>query len=255
MQIEINGRTGIQNLGPLYVISGQFSNQVGMAMLLLKISMVCILLGITILSHKTAYGQEVKLADLIVSIKDAHLVAYVNVEGAFPENIKTAVSSGLAVKFKYLIILNKVRTFWFDQKMADLQIQHKIKYDSLKKEYTITRSWEIENVRVQKTFEKAQKLMTTIAGLKIISLQKIEKKAKYRLKAKVEICKESLFFNYIPFLSPLYGLETDWHTIDFLGKSFSRITSSTICRTAMAVRGTLEAGFHTTTSPHTTAIR
>jgi hypothetical protein len=54
--------------------------------------------------------------------------------------------------------------------MADLTITHTIKYNSLKKEYAVSRSWDSNSPVILQSFDAAKKLMTEIDSLKVIPL-------------------------------------------------------------------------------------
>jgi hypothetical protein len=113
--------------------------------------------------------------------------------------------------------LNRVKNFWFDGEIADIEVTHTIEYDNLKKEFTVSRSWEGNNTRVTKSFTEAQTLMTEISSLKIIPLSKLEKGMQYQLRVKAEFSKKTLplYLHYVLFFVSLWDFETDWYTIDF----------------------------------------
>lgn len=169
-----------------------------------------------LLGSNCSFGDEAKLSDIVVSNEGEHLVVYVSVEGAFPDKMKKAVMSGVPSTFSFNITLDRVRNFWFDEEIAELEATHTVKYHCLKKEYAVTRSWE-GGTRVVKSFREAKKLMTEIAGMKITDLDNLRKKSKYQLRTKAELSKVSLPFHlhYVLFFLSLWDFETDWHAMDF----------------------------------------
>ncbi|MBU4258176.1 MAG: DUF4390 domain-containing protein [Proteobacteria bacterium] len=163
-----------------------------------------------------AQEQNARLANMTVTNTRDDLLLYLNVEGAFREETKKAILNGLPATFTFFTTLYQVNNFWIDNKIADINTTHTIKYDSLKKEFIIMRSSESGNHLVTKSFEEAQKLMAEIGGLKIVSLGELKKGEKYQIRAKAELGKPTLPFYLHYVLFSTRDFETDWHTIDFI---------------------------------------
>jgi hypothetical protein len=163
-----------------------------------------------------ATAQEARLADIIVTNTRDDLLLYMKVEGAFRENIEKAVLSGVPVTFSFFIQLHRTGVL-FDRKVADLEVSHTIKYDNLKKEFTVHRSWQKGEPLVTRSLDLAKKWMTEVDSLRIVSLEKLEKGVQYRLEAKAELSKMTLplYLHYVLFFVSLWDFETDWTTIDF----------------------------------------
>ena len=165
----------------------------------------------------TAIAQEAALANIIVTNTRDDLLVYLNVEGAFSEAIKEAITSGVPVTFSFIITLYRARGFWFDKQIADIKVTHTIKYDNLKKEFHVKRSWGNSKPDITQSFEQAQKLMAEIDSLKIVPLGKLEKGRDYQIRTKAELSKLTLpfYLHYVFFFVSLWDFETDWYTIDF----------------------------------------
>ena len=89
-----------------------------------------------------AAAKEVALSDLIVTNTRDDLLIYMTIQGAFTEKMKAAILSGIPTTFTFFVKLNRVRSFWLDKQIADLTVTHTIKYDTLKNEFLVYRSWE-----------------------------------------------------------------------------------------------------------------
>lgn len=188
-----------------------------MSRLKLRIASAIILCLILVLKP-VAFGSEgAILKDIVVTNTRDDLLVYLNADGAFREKIKTAILSGVPATFSFFINLNLARSYWLDKTIADLKVTHTIKYDSLKKEFIVKRSWENGDGLTTTSFKEAQKLMTEIASLRIAPLKKLEKGRRYRIRAKAELSKLTLpfYLHYVLFFVSLWDFETDWYTIDF----------------------------------------
>ncbi|NNF99067.1 MAG: DUF4390 domain-containing protein [Desulfobacteraceae bacterium] len=178
----------------------------------------CIIIVFLLMSQTFAFAQDAKLVNIIVTNTRDDLLIYLTVEGAFKESMEDAVLNGVPASFSFFINLYQPRGLWIDKKIADLNITHTIKYNNLKKEFIVQRSWENNTPLVMTSFEEAKKMMAEIDSLKIIDLTELEKGRQYQIRAKAELSKLTLplYLHYILFFISLWDFETDWYTIDFI---------------------------------------
>ncbi|MBF0102427.1 MAG: DUF4390 domain-containing protein, partial [Desulfobacterales bacterium] len=127
--------------------------------LLVMTSIVLIICLFTEPILQTVLAKEAKIKNMVLSNTRDNVVLYLNVDGAFRENIEKAILSGVSASFSFIILLNKVSSIWKDKTLLDIRITHTIKYNNLKKEFTVTRSWGDGRPIVTNSFEEAQRLM------------------------------------------------------------------------------------------------
>lgn len=158
---------------------------------------------------------------LIENIKLANtrddLLTYFDVKQAFTEKINEAILNGIPTTFSFYINLYKTDGSWFDKKVASVEIKSTLKYNSLKKEFSVTRPWK-EGVDVTtSSFEEAQALMTEIDNLKIVGLNKLVKGDKYQLRIKAELDKVTLplSLHHVLFFVSFWDFKTNWYVINF----------------------------------------
>jgi len=177
-----------------------------------------ILLSTLFLFTSPCFAQEARLVNINISNTRDDLLIYFSVEGAFREKSKNAILSGAPATFSFYVTLYKVRNFWMDKNIADIKVTHTVKYDSMKKEFTVQRPWKNSNPVITKSFEEARKLMSKIDSLKVIPLSGLDKGSRYQIRAKAEVSKITLplYLHYILFFVSLWDFETDWYTIDFI---------------------------------------
>ncbi len=164
------------------------------------------------------FGQDPRLDNIIVTNTSDDLLIYLTAKDAFPAKIVEAIHSGVPATFTFFINLYRVRSFYPDKRITDLQLTHSMKYDSLKKEYIISRSWEDRRPLTTKSLAEAQKLMTEVDSLRIVALNRLEKGRQYQIRVKAELNKMTLpfYLHYVLFFVSFWDLETDWYTIDFI---------------------------------------
>ena len=177
-----------------------------------------LLFGIIFCVQNSAFAQNATLTNIIVTNTRDDLLVYLNVEGAFTEKMKKAILSGVSTTFSFYLSFYQIRNLWFDKNIEDIKASNTIKYNNLKEEYIVERSWEKSGPQVTKSFDEAQKLMSEIDSLKIVPLKQLEKGVQYQLRAKAELSKVTLPFNlhYVLFFVSLWDFKTDWYTIDFI---------------------------------------
>lgn len=180
--------------------------------------LIWFLSGIICLLPPLSYAQDASLTNIIVTNTRDDLLFYLTVRNAFPPEIEETIHSGVPATFSFLINLQLVRGFWVDRELNEITVTHTIKYDSLKKEYMVTRSWDGDRPHVVKAFDEAKKLMSEIDSLSIVSLSELEKGRQYQIRAKAKLSKLTLpfYLHYILFFMSLWDFETDWYTIDFI---------------------------------------
>jgi hypothetical protein len=183
-----------------------------------KHCIVILLCSVMLLTPILGYGQDPSLVNIIVTNTRDNLLLYLTVKDAFPPEIEATLQSGVPVTFSFLINLLRVRGFWLDKELTDIKVTHSLKYDNLKKEYSVIRSWEVGKTHVVKSFEEAKKLMTEVDSLVIISLDQLEKGKQYQIQTKAELSKVTLpfYLHYVLFFVSLWDFETDWYTVDFI---------------------------------------
>ena len=177
-----------------------------------------ILTGLIFVLPLLSYAQDAKLTNIIVTNTRDDLLLYLIVKDAFPPKIEKTIESGVPATFSFFIDLCSVRNFWPDKTIRELTITHTIKFDVLKREYNVTRSWESGHPLSTKSFEEAKKLMTEIDSLAIVPLKELEKGNQYQIRAKAKLSKLTLpfYLHYVLFFVSLWDFETDWYTIDFI---------------------------------------
>ena len=104
---------------------------------------------------------------------------------------------------------------WVNLKMR-LKLKFKLSFkltpdDAFRKEFRIQRSWEESRPAAVESFLKAQKSLSEINGLDIISLSKLKKGGQYQLRVKSES-----YGRYLPFSETPFDFNTDWYTVNFM---------------------------------------
>jgi len=173
----------------------------------------CLVFFVLILTTSPAFSGGAELTNLTVRNSNGELQVDLMIKGIFTEEMKAVVSKGIPTSLTFLILLYEVRDYWFDGKMVSKTAVHDIKFDVLKKEYRIQRSWEKRSpsIIIIKDFKKAQSCFSEIKGFDVIPLKRLKKGKHYQLGVKSEIIENKVHFTGFP-----WEFETDWYTINFI---------------------------------------
>jgi hypothetical protein len=165
-----------------------------------------------------AAAPSARITNMTVNSTSDSLLLYFDVENAFNEKLVTAVNSGLTISFSFPINIYQVRVLWQDIKITQLDLTNTIKYDTLKKEYIVTRSWKNPDPVKVDTFEEAAALMTRIDGLNLTQVKGLVKGGTYKIKVKAQMNKVARpkYLNFILFFLNSWKLETRWNAVNFI---------------------------------------
>lgn len=162
-------------------------------------------------------AEQAYISDVVVTNTRDDLLVYFSVYDCFTEDLKDAIQSGIETTFTFFIKLYRKSEAMWDTKIIDMEVQHSIRYDTLKQVYDVRLSEQDNEVKTVKSFEEAQKLMAEVVSLKIMPLENLEKGARYQLRIMAELdkIKLPLYLHHVLFFLSLWDFETDWYTIDF----------------------------------------
>lgn len=164
-----------------------------------------------------AMAKEAYLSDFVVTNTRDHLLVYFTVNNCFTPEMNNAIESGIETTFTFFVQLHEKRDLIWDKKIADLEVSHSIKYDSLKKTYSVRFSEDNNREVTARTFEEAKKLMAEIVSLKVLPMHQLKKGKRYQLQMMAQLDKIRLpfYLHYVFFFLSLWDFETDWYAVDF----------------------------------------
>jgi hypothetical protein len=165
----------------------------------------------------TALAAKAFLSDIVVTNTRDDLLVYFTVNNCFTSEMNRAIESGLNTTFTFFVRLYEKQDYRLDRKIADTELRHSIKYDSLKRIYEVTLSEENNRVVTVRSFEEAKKLMAEVVAFKVTPLSNLQKGGRYRLKMMAELDRIKLpfYLHYVLFFLSLWDFETDWYSVDF----------------------------------------
>jgi len=167
-------------------------------------------LGVTYFSTGLPAALGAEVGDLIINSARGHLLLSAKIRDVITEEVKVTATDKLSATVVFSIGLYQVSRFWFDKKIAHQTATNTIKYDPLKKEYSLIRSWDSGPPLVIGALQQARHLTTEVKDLKLTPLARLERGRNYQVRVQA-VCQDQNAFLF----SPSGCFNTDWHTIDF----------------------------------------
>jgi hypothetical protein len=188
----------------------------GLAMLC--IVLFCAIAALPATAWPNPFIRNVRITDMAVTGHPTDLLLSLKVEGAFKKSLREAILSGVPTTFSFFIIVSEYRGIKLDKKILEVNLSHTIKYNNLKNDFTVKRSWENDTPLTTESFDQAKQWMSEITDLRLMPLSHLQKEGQYKIKAKAELAKVTLplFLDYIFFFVSLWDFETDWHTVKYV---------------------------------------
>jgi hypothetical protein len=181
---------------------------------------VALVLAISLSSPPPAGAATgARIADLSITNSLDDLLVSLTVRDAFSPRMEEAVFSGVPTSFSFFVVLTEIRTLWANRTVADATLTHTIKYNNIRRNFSIQRSWaEGEGELFVSSFEEARRLMLEIEGFPVAALDRLKSGGRYELRAKAKLGKISLpfYLHHLLIMASLWAFETDWHRIEFV---------------------------------------
>lgn len=181
-----------------------------------RLTALIIALASLLISPVSALSEQARIKNTLITNNKKELLVYFHVDGCFTPKIEEAVQSGIPTTFIYRIVLYNKSEDSIGSKITSKEISHTIKYDTLRKDYTVTMSEKKEPVVLQE-FKAAKEAMSNVDALSVTTLDRLDKDRPYFLKVKAELDTIKLPppLNYLFFFVSYWDFETTWETLEF----------------------------------------
>lgn len=163
-----------------------------------------------------AQAIEPEMTDILITNNTENVLLYARLVNGFKTEMESAILAGVPTIFTLQIEVYQVRSYVWDKKMISHEIKRIIKYDNLKKTFSIDTNGNTEPV-IFPDFESAQKAMADFNGIIAAPLARLVKGNNYYLMMKVKIDKVRLplHMEYIFFFVSFWDFETAWYRHNF----------------------------------------
>jgi hypothetical protein len=165
-------------------------------------------------THAQAIEPEVK--DILITNDIENVLLYARLANGFKPDMELAVLAGIPATFTMQLDVYQERSFTWDKKIFSQEIKRSIKYDNLKKTFSVFSSNKKEPV-IFTEFESAQKAMADFNGIIAAPLSSLTKGKNYYIMIKVKMDKVRLplHMEYVFLFVSYWDFETSWYRQNF----------------------------------------
>lgn len=177
---------------------------------------LCLILSLRLLAPDPLRAEAAGIKDVLITNNATHLLVYARATNCFTRDMDAAILAGIPTTFTFLLDLYQVRSGWWDKKLLRLTIRHTIKYDNVKKLFTVDIDGQKEPASFQ-DYESAKQAMTELNGIPVALLKALPRGEYYNVQIKAKLDKVRLPFHleYVFFFVSFWDFETDWHQEGF----------------------------------------
>jgi hypothetical protein len=187
-------------------------------MLIHKPFLVICLLGLSLfLVPPSLHAGKATIKDILVTTDKTNLLLYARVTDCFSAEIEDAILAGVPTTFTFMINLYMERSWLPDKKLKSIKISHTIKYDNVKKNFSVS----VDNQKTWENFsdfDSAKQMMADINAAPLEDIHALKKNVYYfvKLKATLDQIRLPLHLEYLFFFVSVLDFETDWRQERFI---------------------------------------
>ena len=163
-----------------------------------------------------AQAVEPKMTDILITNNTENVLLYARLVNGFKPDMELAILAGIPATFTLQFEVHQVRSFVWDKKITNHEIKRTIKYDNLKKTFSVYNNGNTQPV-IFSDFESAQKAMADFNGIIAVPLASLVKGGNYYLLIKVKMDKARLplHMENVFFFVSYWDFETAWERQNF----------------------------------------
>jgi hypothetical protein len=157
-----------------------------------------------------------KITDILVTNNRESVLLYARLVNGFKPEMEMAILAGIPAVFTLQLEVYQERSLVWDKKITGHEIKRTMKYDNLKKIFSIYTNGNQQPV-IFSDFESAQKAMTDFNGIIAVPLSSLTKGKNYYMLIKVKMDKVRLplRMEYVFFFVSFWDFETAWNRQNF----------------------------------------
>ena len=120
--------------------------------------------------------------------RDGHVLVSFELAGAYTEDIRSMIRSGLQTTFRYDVDLKRRAVFWPDNTVASAILATAVRYDNLTEQYSIARTLDgrVEKTVVVDDEGEVQALLTQYDRVPLFSTASLEPNSEYHVSASLK---------------------------------------------------------------------
>ncbi|PKN50981.1 MAG: hypothetical protein CVU55_14035 [Deltaproteobacteria bacterium HGW-Deltaproteobacteria-13] len=179
------------------------------------LSFFLIVLGLMGFPAQT-HAIEPEIKDILITNDMENVLLYARLVNGFKPDMELAVLAGIPATFTMQLEVYQDRSFSWDKRISKQEIKRTIKYDNLKKTFSVSNGNKKEPI-IFSDFESAQKAMADFNGIIAAPLSSLTKGRSYYvlIKVKMDKVRLPLHMEYVFFFVSYWDFETALYRQNF----------------------------------------
>ena len=179
------------------------------------LSFFLIVLGLMGFPAQT-HAIEPEIKDILITNDMGNVLLYARLVNGFKPDMELAVLAGIPATFTMQLEVYQDRSFSWDKRISKQEIKRTIKYDNLKKTFSVSNGNKKEPI-IFSDFESAQKAMADFNGIIAAPLSSLTKGRSYYvlIKVKMDKVRLPLHMEYVFFFVSYWDFETALYRQNF----------------------------------------
>jgi len=140
------------------------------------------------------HAQDLRVTPLL---RDGQVLVSFTMAGAFDDDVRAAIRSGLPTTFAYEVEIKRSVSLWFDRTIASTTVSATVRYDTLTRRYQVTRMLDgrVESTpHVTDSEDAVRALMTEFDKLPLFETGVLEANAEYYLQVRARTSPRNAWF-------------------------------------------------------------
>ena len=160
-----------------------------------------------------AWGGRARIEKIQVETIEEELLVSFELKDGFRGKSMGDIHDGIEKVFFYYVLLDKENRHWFDEEIVTRTLRYAVKYDTLKRVYSVVRKDGLHlEERSFDQSEAMQEFVTKIKQFPLAHRSVMEKDRQYfvRVKAQMKVSNVPLHVDRLLFFIPFLELDTHW---------------------------------------------
>ncbi|MBI5180892.1 MAG: DUF4390 domain-containing protein [Nitrospirae bacterium] len=161
----------------------------------------------------TAFAAEKEITDINVVLGKEEISVSAKLLDGLNKQVEEAIKNGIQKDIIYSAILKKKRSAWFDEDVVSKEVKYTIKYDVLKKQYTLITRGNGNKEKITQNYDEIKAAVSRMENTAVSPKKALELDEEYYISIKVEIkdTKLPFFLDYFLFFIPFSDINTSWY--------------------------------------------
>ncbi len=167
-----------------------------------------------------AHASEPRIADVQAIIKNGQVRVWARLRHGFGPQTRRDLHNGIPKEFYYYLALKRKQKNWIDEEMLSRTIRDTVRYDLLKKQYTVIRRQDgqagerdtREETAVWDDFEAMERAVSALHDVALTPVSSLTPGQRYYVdvKAQMKAARLPFYQEFLLFFIPFLEVDTRW---------------------------------------------